>query len=72
MVVSLHATAGVISMVIADNGVGIDLAHVKDSSASATHWGLVNMMERAELIDGSCRIVSQPGAGTQIVVEVQR
>lgn len=72
VVVSLHATAGVISMVIADNGVGIDLAHVKDSSASATHWGLVNMMERAELIDGSCRIVSQPGAGTQIVVEVQR
>jgi signal transduction histidine kinase len=70
--VSLHADANRISLVIVDNGIGIDLAYISDSSTATAHWGLVNMMERAELIGGSCKILSRPGAGTQIVVEVQR
>jgi signal transduction histidine kinase len=70
--VSLQATAATVRMVIADNGNGIDLAHISDSDNPTAHWGLINMAERAELIGGSCDVISQPGAGTQIVVKVCR
>jgi two-component system sensor histidine kinase UhpB len=72
LTVVLEATAQTVRMVIADNGVGIDLACLDDPAHPTAHWGLINMAERAELIGGSCKVVSQPGAGTQIVVEMRR
>lgn len=72
VMVSLHATTAVIRMVVADNGIGINLAGMDRLSYATTHWGLINMVERAELIGGSCSINSQPGAGTQVMVEVRR
>jgi signal transduction histidine kinase len=72
LTVALQATAHMARMVVADNGAGIDLACLDDPAHPTAHWGLINMAERAELIGGSCNVISQPGAGTQVVVEVRR
>jgi signal transduction histidine kinase len=70
--VSLHAAANVIRLAVVDDGVGISLAQLGEQSVPNAHWGLINILERAELMGGRCDIVSKPGAGTQIVAEVGR
>ncbi len=52
-------------LTITDNGVGFDAA-----MRSETGWGLVTMQERAEAVGGTWRIVSAPGQGTQVSIEV--
>ncbi len=70
--VSLEAAAGAVRLAVVDDGVGISLAQLGEQSETAAHWGLINIVERAELIGGRCDIISQPGAGTQIVAEVRQ
>ena len=36
----------------------------------AEHLGLVSMKERAQMINGVCRINSEPGKGTKIEVSI--
>jgi PAS domain S-box-containing protein len=60
-----------IRLVIADDGIGFE----PGSSAKPfgqQGWGVLIMIERAEAIGGHCRIESQPGQGTRVVVEVIR
>ncbi|MHB9074139.1 MAG: PAS domain-containing sensor histidine kinase [Desulfobaccales bacterium] len=60
-----------VRLVIADNGTGFDqnvVAQPKDGRG----WGLMIMTERARAVGGDCRIESQPGRGTRVVVEVPR
>jgi signal transduction histidine kinase len=60
-----------IRLLVRDNGVGFD----PDSSPASRErpcWGIQLMVERAEAIDGSCRIESTPGAGTAVIVEAAR
>lgn len=59
-----------IRLTISDNGVGYDPDRI--SGASSPHWGLVTMTERAEGLGGHCRVESEPGEGTRVVVEVTR
>ena len=49
---------------IRDDGCGIEPGIL--SNGRAGHWGLSGLRERAENIDGHLRIVSQPGAGTEV------
>ena len=61
-----------VRLVIADNGVGFD-PRKRDSVADKDRgWGLAIMSERAEAIGGRLHIDSQPGQGTQIIIEVKR
>ena len=67
--VSLQATPNGVRLVVADDGKGIDPARLA-AQAADPHWGLANIVERAELIGGRCEVISHPGLGTQIIAEV--
>jgi len=55
---------------IEDNGVGFDLDGVDATYDQRGSLGMVNMRERAELIEGDLQIRSVPGRGTTIRVVV--
>jgi signal transduction histidine kinase len=62
---------GTVCLVIADNGVGFDQERLGQPEGRLL-WGLMTMNERAAAAGGRCRIESQPGRGTRVVVEVSR
>ena len=53
-------------LIIEDNGTGFD----SEAEHETRGMGLINMRERASLIDGTIEIESQPGAGTTVFVRV--
>jgi signal transduction histidine kinase/streptogramin lyase len=55
---------------IRDDGRGIDPAVLQ--SGLDNHFGLPGMRERAEKIGGQLRVISRPGAGTEIELSVPR
>ncbi|MFZ6029525.1 MAG: sensor histidine kinase [Chloroflexota bacterium] len=55
---------------IEDNGGGFDVDETFKKQKSQPCWGLFGMIERAELINGTCLIASSPGHGTLIEVTV--
>jgi len=62
---------GTLRLVIADDGVGFDQERLGQPEGRHL-WGLMTMSERAAAVGGRCRIDSQPGQGTRVVVEVSR
>jgi PAS domain S-box-containing protein len=63
--ISLTKNGSEIKLVVSDDGVGMDMDKILQTSA-ARSFGLTNMRERAEFTGGSFSIVSAPGAGTTI------
>jgi len=59
---------GILELSIADNGVGFDQAEI----SADQRMGLQGMHERAELIGANLQIESQPGAGTQVHLRLER
>ena len=55
---------------IEDDGKGFDVPSVTENYSSRGSLGMVNMRERAELIDGTLRMESEPGQGTAITLIV--
>ncbi len=53
---------------IADNGVGFDVAKMSENYESRSSLGMVNMRERAELLDGRFSIDSVKGRGTVVTI----
>lgn len=53
---------------IADNGVGFDMGSVNTNYEQRGSLGMVNMRERAELLEGRLTVESVPGRGTVITV----
>jgi signal transduction histidine kinase len=66
--VTLEVNGETVRLVVADDGIGFDAVEPDDQPG----WGLLTMAERAEAVDGSCRVESRPGKGTRVVVEVAR
>ncbi|MBV9987946.1 MAG: sensor histidine kinase, partial [Chitinophagaceae bacterium] len=64
MRVEIHAGAGKYRVVVADDGIGFDMAAPKTS----VHYGLDNMKYRAEEIQCSFTIETAPGKGTRIEI----
>jgi signal transduction histidine kinase len=58
----------VIMIKIADNGIGFDMGAVNANYDQRGSFGMVNMRERAELLDGTLSVESAPGRGTAITV----
>jgi signal transduction histidine kinase len=58
-------------LVVADDGIGFDSATMTGPGIGHG-WGLLIMTERAEAVGGRCWIKSDPGHGTQVIVEVPR
>jgi len=56
----------IIRGVIEDNGVGFEMENVDTTG----QMGLYGMQERAQLLNGSCSIDSEPGAGTMVQFKV--
>src|SRR5207244_1730175 len=54
---------------VSDDGTGFDLTGAGDGGQASGH-GLTSMEHRARSLGGSLRVVSQPGGGTCILVEV--
>lgn len=59
-----------ITMTIADNGKGFELAQSTSDLTASGKLGIIGMQERARLLGGTLAIHSEPGAGTSVVVTV--
>jgi len=68
---SIEFTDGLLRMSIKDNGKGFKSPHRTGDLASLGKLGLVGMQERANFLGGALLLKSEPGNGTQIVVEVR-
>ncbi len=55
---------------VEDDGRGFDVAEVQDSYDQRGSLGLINMRERAELVEGTCTIDSTIGKGTKVTLIV--
>lgn len=53
-------------LTIVDDGAGFDIKTIRDREG----LGLIGMEERARLVNGKLSIVSKPGQGTRIALEV--
>jgi signal transduction histidine kinase len=67
--VRLTADNGHLRLAVSDDGAGFDPA---DPSLRAQHLGLTSMEERARALGGRLTIVSKPGEGTTVTLEVPR
>ena len=67
--ISLHAATDRIVLEIADDGIGFDASQAPPDQR---HWGLGTMRERAEEAGIAFALESTPGAGTRVVLEVER
>jgi signal transduction histidine kinase len=61
---------GRVQFIVRDNGRGFDPQTILALPYAGDHFGLRGMQERAAALGGSCRIYSQPDAGTSIVIEM--
>jgi signal transduction histidine kinase len=59
-------SAGTLTLVIEDKGVGFEPERQRDEAAGIGHYGLDSMSERAKLSGGSLLVRSKPGEGTHI------
>jgi signal transduction histidine kinase len=57
-------------MIIQDNGCGFNVIESLRTEGPNRCWGLLGMIERANLIGGQCEIISQLGEGTEISVTI--
>jgi signal transduction histidine kinase len=59
-----------VDLSIQDDGRGFDPAHVLDAKINPERFGLRGMIDRAQALGGTCEILSQPHAGTTILVSI--
>ncbi len=67
--VSLAIDDGSLRLKITDDGTGFDVAVKMSETSSASGLGLRSIKRRAELSGGAIKIVSEPGGGTNIIVD---
>jgi signal transduction histidine kinase len=71
IVIQLDVQQDMLVMKISDDGIGFDVEQALDDAAHREgHLGLLNLQERARLIEGILRIESAPGEGTCTTVAV--
>ncbi len=66
--VILKQSVAEVILVVKDNGSGFE----EEIAADRLSLGLLGMKERAQLVAGVCSIVSEPGAGTTVEVQLPR
>lgn len=69
LIVNLHIQAHRVSLTIADDGAGFDTTVAPQGNAKGG-FGLNGMGERARLLGGQLRVLSEPGEGTMVKVTV--
>lgn len=68
--VKLVASGPNIVLQIEDNGQGFDLDKIREKALNEKRFGLLGMQERVNLLAGSFKISSRPGAGTRLFIEI--
>jgi signal transduction histidine kinase len=53
---------------VSDNGCGFDAGHL--TGENGEHYGLIGMKERTEQAGGQLSIITHPGGGTAVEVEI--
>ena len=66
VIVKLRYEKNVISLEIQDNGIGFDFPDRTESFAASSHFGLIGMKERAELVNAKLTIRTFPQKGTAV------
>jgi signal transduction histidine kinase len=66
----LTVTDDEVYLVTSDEGRGFDPTIALSRSQSREHFGLQGIQERARAMGGDCEIVSQPGAGVRIMINL--
>jgi len=66
----LTVTDDEVYLVVSDEGKGFDPVIALSRSQNREHFGLHGIQERARAMGGDCEIVSQPDAGTRIMVNL--
>jgi signal transduction histidine kinase len=61
---------GIALLEIEDDGLGFDVAAVNKSYDKRGSLGMVNLRERAELVNGLLNVDSAPGNGTRVQVYI--
>ena len=59
-----------VRMIVEDNGCGFDVPEKIEDLVSTGGLGLIGMHERARTLGGTLTIQSEPGQGTQLIVDV--
>ena len=65
-------TSDTFRLAIIDDGAGFTVSEATNRTIDKSGSGLNNLYHRAKLLGGSCTIVSQPGAGTRIDIQLPR
>jgi two-component system sensor histidine kinase UhpB len=68
---TLEAMPDLVRLTLADDGQGFSPQRPR-GLGERPRWGLLTMRERAETVGGTMRVVSAPGQGTNIILEVAR
>jgi signal transduction histidine kinase len=68
--VRMNRKSDVLHLEIEDDGVGFDVSKVQDNYNQRGSLGMVNLHERAELVNGTLRIDSRHGRGTRVAVSI--
>jgi PAS domain S-box-containing protein len=69
--INLTSRHGAVVLTVEDDGTGFDYHEIRDGAhRKESPLGITIMRERAVQCDGSFRIESQPGKGTQVMVEI--
>jgi len=66
--VRLHRQDNMLVAEVEDDGVGFDVDAVQKQYDQRGSLGMINMHERAELVNGKLSIASAPGEGTRITL----
>jgi signal transduction histidine kinase len=61
---------GDLIVVIHDDGVGFQVEDVTDGYDQRGSLGMLNMKERAEIVEGTLSVASQPGQGTSVTLRL--
>lgn len=70
--IAVRASGDAVEASVNDNGRGFDVQSTLPEAARRGRLGLLGMIERARLIEGSCRVYSQPGIGTTVALAFSR
>jgi PAS domain S-box-containing protein len=68
--ITLGANAADLFAEVRDDGCGFPVEQIQANYIQRGSFGLLNMAERAQLLNGSCVVTSAPGAGTSVTVRV--
>lgn len=70
VVIRMESESNKKRMIITDNGKGFSITARLGDMSNLGKFGLIGMQERAQLLNGTMSIKSEPGKGTSIIIEI--